>query len=221
MTHISLRKLLAARYGHTDAAMLPLDIPARGEIGPELLNGVQLLAKRAKSGETAARDALYFSLQPRIDCIGWALRPWPNSSTMVGIWGRDDVLQESWVVFSELLSSWDGTMPFIPYFLARFAWRLRDRIFRGIGKSQTQLGTTRIGEEQLTENVLASDADQPESAAIARSVLEDLIKHYKQNADIPEADALLALVHARKVPTLARVIHLPVDEISLSQIDAA
>jgi RNA polymerase sigma factor (sigma-70 family) len=51
-----------------------------------------------------------------------------------GIWDRDDVEQEAWLVFNELIEQWSPDRPFGRYILATFPWRLRDAIYRGIGR---------------------------------------------------------------------------------------
>src|SRR5699024_2468216 len=120
-------------------------------IDADMVSKVQQLAGLARGGDTDARDCLLFSLRPRLDRMGWMLKPWPNTPRLTGLWDQDDVRQETWVVFAELLEAWDGNVNFVPYLLARFSWRLRDRILRGIGKRQNQLGTIRISEEMLAE----------------------------------------------------------------------
>lgn len=205
----SLRQRLIACNAGREEKPERLDIPSTGQIDAATVAHVQALAIRAHAGDVAARDQLYFALRPRLDLISRVLRPWPNTSREIGIWGRDDVRQESWLVFTELLAVWDQSVSFIPYLLARFAWRLRDRILRGIGKSQTQFGSIRIPEHLLAELLQASDSEQPESVAIARKLLEELLNQQLAGTSSPgEFDAWLSLIHSSRETTLVSPINL-------------
>lgn len=198
-----LRDRLIARYGNKRNEVERLKIPTRGRIDSETVHRIQKLAKRAQTGDIDARDQLFFALRPRLNRISWVLKPWPNSPGVTGIWDRDDVRQETWVVYAELLAAWDGTVSFTPYLLARFAWRLRDRILRGIGKRQSQYGTIRVTEEMLAEILIANDGEQPESVAIARRLLEELIRRQMMGDSSPgELEAWLELINSRQANPL-------------------
>lgn len=200
----TLRDRLIARYRSEHESPEPIDIPVKGRIDAMTVARVHNLALRATSGDIQARDCLWISLRPRIDSMSWVLRPWPNSPRVTGIWDRDDVRQESWIVFAELLAAWDRQVSFIPYLLARFAWRLRDRILRGIGKQQSQYGTIRVPEVMLVDELVASDEEQPESIAIARRLLEELLRrHMSGDASPGELVAWLDLINAREKSVLA------------------
>lgn len=213
MTYQStLRERIAVRYGNQKEERDNLKIPPTGRIDAQTVTQVQLLAESARSGDTAARDQLFFALRPRLNRISYVLRPWPNSPGVTGIWDRDDVRQETWLVFAELLAAWDGKVGFIPYLLARFTWRLRDRILRGIGKRQSQYGTIQVSEEMLAELLVADDGEQPESVAIARKLLEELIRRQMMGASEPgEFDAWLELINSREAAPLVSPEHLPND----------
>lgn len=201
--HQTLHDRLMARYGNQKEERPQLRIPVTGRINPETVRRVQELARCAGSGDNAARDQLYFALKPRLYHKVWALKPWPNTPHMTGIWDRDDVRQETWMVFVELLETWNGKGEFVPYLLARFYWRLRDRILRGIGKPQTQFGEIRIPEEMLAEILVAEDGEQPESVAIARKLLEELIRRRMTGASSPgEFEAWVQVINSRQTASL-------------------
>lgn len=183
----TLRQRLIDRHSRPGEPEL-LGIPATGEIEAEDVASIQQLATLAKAGDIPARDRLYFSLQSRLHRIGYVLRPWPNTPDITGLWDRDDVHQESWLICVELLAAWDGETPFVNYLLARFSWRLRDRILRGIGKPLPAIGTIRVPEDILTEVLTASDSDQPESAVMASNLLEHLLNQ-RLNGSAATADA--------------------------------
>lgn len=200
----SLRQRLIERKGGNEDTIEELVIPATGRIDTNTVRYVEDLAILAQSGDCKARDQLFFALRPRLDRISWVLKPWPSSSTQTGIWDRDDVRQETWVVFAELLIAWDQSVNFIPYLLARFGWRLRDRILRGIGKSPSKFGLIRISQDMLADILVAGDGEQPESVAIARRLLEELMSRQLAGKSSPgEFDAWLDLIHSHRTIVLA------------------
>ena len=203
---MTLRERLIARNGRAENAFPVLDVPTAGRICPETVARIGDLAIAASQGDIAARDALYYSLQPRLDRISWVLRPWPNTPGMTGIWDRDDVQQESWIVFVELLEAWDRQVSFVPYLLARFAWRLRDRILRGIGRSLSRFGTIQIPESMLADVLLADQDEQPEAAVLANRVLQELIRrHTSGESTLAQVEAWLQVINAREAVALASV----------------
>lgn len=166
-------RLLARRNRTPEPA--PLEIPLTGLIAPDIVSEIQQLAIEARQGNVQARDLLYESFRQRLGRMGYILRPWPNTPQMTGIWDRDDVNQEGWIVFAELLNAWDGDLPFVKYLFARYPWRLRDCVLRGIGKPMPPIGETRIPEYMLAESIYAGDDEQPESALLASGLLEQLV----------------------------------------------
>lgn len=194
---LSLHDRLMAHYGNQKEECDTLNIPVTGRIDPDAVAHIQEIAARARAGDNVARDQLYVALCPRLYRKSLGLKPWPNSPRMTGIWDRNDVRQETWIVFIELLTAWDGKMTFVPYLLARFGWRLRDRILRGIGKRQIQFGEIRVPEHMLDGLVVASDGEQPESVAIARKLLEVLIRQTMMGASSPgELEAWHELINS-------------------------
>jgi len=87
---------------------------------------VQAIAKRAQDGDQAARDALYAAFEPKIRRFARNIRG--------RLWERDDVVQEAYLVFVGVVDRWPPATPFGRYFLAHFPWRLRDAVYRGIGR---------------------------------------------------------------------------------------
>ncbi len=168
----SLRDRLRERYA-IPREPVPFDLPPVGRIPAAKLADIELLARRARAGDRVSRDTLYLSLQPRLLRIGHVLQPWPNTPRIIGIWDDDDVAQETYLIFVDLLDAWDAELPFIPYLLGRFVWRLRDRILRGIGKPNVPPGMSSVYDPDALE-MLFSD-EQPESAVIARETLERLV----------------------------------------------
>lgn len=194
---MTLRQKLISRNGVSAQSEEPLVVPAVGRIDRTTVVRIEALALAGHAGDAIARDRLYFALQARLQRIGWVLRPWPNTPAQTGLWDRDDVNQECWIVFVDLLGAWNTTVPFVPYLLARFAWRLRDRILRGIGKPQSQLGSIRIPEFLLSDLLYADDGEQPESAFQAQTFLEELIRQRSTGASTSaEFEAWLRTMYA-------------------------
>lgn len=199
MTNTPLRERLIARRATQQVQQERLHVPPIGRIDSITVAAIQDLALQASEGDRAARDCLWFALQPRLDRVSHVLKPWPNTPSITGIWDRDDVRQETWMIFAELLESWNGKVDFVPYLLARFPWRLRDRILRGIGKRQNQYGLVRVTEEMLEEQAFIFDDEQPESVTVARRLLEELLKRFMTGeGDADEMAAWTELVNARQ-----------------------
>lgn len=216
----TLRLRLTARRGRPEE-LKPVTVPAAGVIDPQTVAALQQLAALANAGDIAARDGLFFALQPRLHRIGYVLRPWPNTPVHTGLWERDDVDQECWLIFMDLLAAWDGDTPFVPFLLARFAWRLRDRILRGIGKSPVPTGTTRVPDDVLTEVLAARDSDQPESALVALNLLEHLINQRLGSDAATGIGEMMAALRSPLRPGEVISTSLPDDGDPFSQIEVA
>ena len=81
----------------------------------------------AKTGDFPTRNALYFAFEPRLLRIASTI--WRRHGRPVGIdW--EDVRQETFLVFTDVLDGWDGLRPIIPFVLGVFPWRMRDAVDR-------------------------------------------------------------------------------------------
>lgn len=189
----SLRNRLQQRAHRESRTAQPLDLPATGRIAPRQLRQIHTLAASAQGGDIGCRNLLYLSLRPRLGRIASMLRPWPNTLTHIGVWDQDDVEQEGYLIFAELLDAWNSEVPFIPFLLARFPWRLRDRILRGIGKPRAPRGMISVPEHSLLDRLIGSE--QPEQAAIARETLEDLLANLARLLELQgESAAIVQLL---------------------------
>lgn len=218
----TLRNRLAARQQYHRRDDDHIEVPAAGLIPDDTITAIEQLARQAREGEIAARDRLYTALAPRLHRKGYILRPWPNTPLETGIWDRDDVDQEGWIVFAELVAAWDGEMPFLPYFFARFAWRLRDRILRGIGKPLPRICAVRVPEDLLADVLSASDSDQPESALLAHKLLEYLLHGVMRGeTNLLDPHALMTILQSPQWDSTQAITALPDDGHPFSQIEAA
>lgn len=108
-------------------SVLPL-INATGDIGPEDDLQYTAAAWVAKNGSRAARNALYFAFLPKIE--RFARREARLVSYMPGssVLSKDDIDQESFLVFVGLIAKWPGGLSFSRYFLGHFRWALKNAI---------------------------------------------------------------------------------------------
>ena len=90
------------------------------ETTPELDQRLTAMARRARiDGRT--RDELYQVLGYKIDRF---VRRYRFKNDQLVICEPDDVAQEAYLVFCDLLDSWPGEESFPGYFFSRFPWRL-------------------------------------------------------------------------------------------------
>lgn len=127
---------LIARDGRATVlrrTLLPV-IGADDVILPSFDDTLGSFAIRAQEGDTDARDALFFAYLPKLDRLMNHARVPHAAHGETGVWDRDDVEQEAYLVFLDLVDSWSGDVSFTSWLLARFPWRLRNAIAYGIGK---------------------------------------------------------------------------------------
>lgn len=129
--------------------------------------------ERAHAGDRDARDALYIAFQPKLIRFVRRIHPPRMRPDQVAVWDRDDVAQEAWIVFDQLIRQWTPDRPFGRYILATFPWRLRDAVFRGVARRGVppRMISVPIGDhEWLRDGSAASD----EARALLNVVAEQL-----------------------------------------------
>lgn len=127
------RHPLAPVVPSVQPALLPV-IGVNDEILPACERTLQPIAERAQLGDHAARDALFAAFQPKIMRFVRRIRVPFAPGGAHGLWDRDDVAQEAYLVFLGVIESWRPAIPFGRYMLANFPWRLRDAVHRGIAR---------------------------------------------------------------------------------------
>jgi RNA polymerase sigma factor (sigma-70 family) len=93
------------------------------------------LALRART-DPNARDALYRLLEFKIERF---VRHYRFRAGQMTVYEFDDVAQEAYVVFCDLIERWPGDRSFLGYFFTRFPWWLSkaiSRIERGTSTNQ-------------------------------------------------------------------------------------
>ena len=130
-------------------------IDADADMNDTLERRLRSIAEQAQAGDTGARDTLWSALWPKLQRMTWNV-PAPRSGTS----DHDDVTQEAWLAFEQLVRSWPGDRPFGRYVLATFRWRLRDRVTRGIGRPVVppRTITVRIDDELQVRDDRAGEA---------------------------------------------------------------
>lgn len=165
--------------------------PAPHADEPELTR----LALAARAGDAHARDLVYQALCPSIDRMvaGCARLTWAADCPRRDgrPWDREDLAQEAYLIFSDLVRVWSGEGPFTPYLFAYFPWRLRNA-WRRLRPDRPRGATIlRHGPD------LAADASAvAEEAAVLLEALADLL---------PEVERIILLAHIRDGITLAEI----------------
>ena len=127
------RHPLASTTPPAPPVLLPL-IGIDDDLGAALERSLQPVAVRARAGDRAARDALYAAFQPKMTRFVRRIRAPFAPDGCTGLWERADVEQEAYLAFAGVVESWSPEIPFGRYMLAHFPWRLRDAVYRGVGR---------------------------------------------------------------------------------------
>lgn len=85
------------------------------------------MARCAQRGPAAERNALYARYQPLLERKTASIWRRYGRSRSVDL---EDLRQEAFVVFAELLIAWHGNGSFTAFLLASFWWRMRDAVDR-------------------------------------------------------------------------------------------
>lgn len=150
--------------------LLP-EIGADDVILPTFEQTLGSFAMRAQLGDRIARDTLFHAYLPKLNRLMRGIRPPYAPDGAEGIWSRDDVAQEMYLVFVDLVEAWAGDVDFTAFLLSRFAWRLKDAVFRGIGKPATP---PRWSAVPIREASLEAAVAEPEGADALDMVLDGL-----------------------------------------------
>ncbi|CAN5776579.1 hypothetical protein BH20CHL3_BH20CHL3_10970 [soil metagenome] len=135
--HPVRRRSSPARNCQQPRATPPVLLPLIGfddELDAPLERTLHPVAMRAQGGDWVARDALYSAFEPKLARIARRIRtPWVPDGCK-GVWDKDDVAQEAYLAFVGVIENWPPGIPFGRYVLAHFPWRLRDAVYRGVGR---------------------------------------------------------------------------------------
>jgi RNA polymerase sigma factor (sigma-70 family) len=112
----------------THRAVLAPVLDPHGRIPDSIDARLADLARRAQGGDLAARNGLFLALWPRCAPLLGAIRRSDRWRAREGrAWTFDDVEQEAFPIFCELVAEWRGDQDrFAGYFFTRFRFRLTD-----------------------------------------------------------------------------------------------
>ncbi|MGC4108568.1 MAG: sigma-70 family RNA polymerase sigma factor [Thermomicrobiales bacterium] len=143
---------------HPGRVLLPV-IGVNDELTPAWERAIAPIVARAATGDRIARDALYAAFEPKLMRFARGIRvPWAPAGA-VDRWDRDDVVQEAYLAFLDVLATWEDPIPFGPYLLAHFPWRLRDLVYRGVARPSVPPGSVPVtieGREWLADDSAAA-----------------------------------------------------------------
>jgi len=108
--------------------LLPV-VPRLEPISPEIDRILGKAALAAIAGDVSARDALFTAFHPRFErSIRRCQRLWTGQSrqSIEDAIEPEDIAQEAYLVFVDLLQTWPGSDSVSAYLCARFPWRLND-----------------------------------------------------------------------------------------------
>ncbi len=186
----------AGRSGATmprSPALVPVIMP-EDDLSPALERRLLPTVLRAHAGCPDARDALYLAFQPKLRRFARRIAvPWGGAS-MVAVWDRDDVEQEVWLVFDELIRQWTPDRPFGRYVLATFPWRLRDAVYRGVARAGVppRMTAVPIGERDWLHD--------GSTASVEAHVLLDVVAD-----QLPALQAVILRRHVGRGETLTEI----------------
>lgn len=152
-------------------------------------------ALSAKTGDRAARDGLFCTFRP---IMARFFARYAGRAHESGAWDLDDLRQESFLVFVEVLAAWPGTGDFVAYFYAVFPKRLATAVRRLEGTQPWILyGTATEG------------SDDPSHRLESRAMLTDFVALLS-----PRERRILALHswESLALPDVARQAGLSVDD---------
>jgi len=160
-----------------ERVLLPV-IGANDELLPSFERTLEPIAHRAWSGDRAARDALYAAFEPKLMRFARGIHVPFAPPGAFAIWDRNDVAQEAYLAFLDVIASWTPHIPFGRYVLAHFPWRLRDVVYRGLARSVVPSGLTVVSEERIDWI-----GDATTAAAESRVLLESLAESFDSPYD--------------------------------------
>jgi DNA-directed RNA polymerase specialized sigma24 family protein len=158
------RNPLAPTPQEAPPVLLPL-LGLDDDITPAIEALLAPVAIRAQEGDWAARNALYAAFEPKLNRFVRRVRVPYAPGDARGIWDREDVAQEGFLVFAALVDAWPADIPFGRYVLANFPWRLRDAIHRGFARP---LMPQWVRVVPVDAELVASDPGAPRQESAAR-----------------------------------------------------
>jgi RNA polymerase sigma factor (sigma-70 family) len=167
-------------------------VPRSGRVPAGIDSALSTIARAEARRSPDARNALFLAYESRLRRqAGYLWRRFYRDTTL----DREDLEQETFLVFCDLLGSWSGNGSFSAYLLGSMPWRLRDTARRAIGS------------RDAVENEMSPDslADTLPGFGTLLAELEDLVVQL-----VPEDMTLvrLSLLEGRPTAEVARIVGL-------------
>jgi RNA polymerase sigma factor (sigma-70 family) len=105
-------------------------LDAATDVAPAVDRVLTAVAFDARGGCVAARDALYAACEPKISRFVRRYRSYSCGGGRGPAIDPDDLAQEAYLVFVNLVAGWPGGDSFCAYFLGHFPWALRNAVRR-------------------------------------------------------------------------------------------
>lgn len=161
-------------------ALAPVLSP-RGPVPAEIDAQLGTLGRRAANGNCAARNALYAAFAPRIDYLVHRAQVSSCRYDVDMALEAEDIAQQAFVVFADLLSAWNGQGSLSAYIFSHFPWRLSSAIRemsdprprRSLSSMRTDILTdgTFVGEEALALlDVMAAELSERDGKILIRRI---------------------------------------------------
>jgi RNA polymerase sigma factor (sigma-70 family) len=157
-----------------------------GEITPDVDRVLTTIAREAQTGDVAARNALYAACQPKIARFVRRYRFAAGRENACPSFDLEDVAQEAFLVFADLVDDWPGGESFCAYFLGHFPWRLRNTIRRlgTVNRASTRFGlspgaylladgSAMAAEAVMLVQVIAGRLSAPDGNILIWRILDD------------------------------------------------
>jgi RNA polymerase sigma factor (sigma-70 family) len=137
-------------------------LPREGPIDRQLDCLLAHIATTARHGDRTARDSLYWAVVGRLEPSMRRLYRLHVLTYGQGMVELEDVQQSSYLVFADMIASWEPDESFVRYLFGMFHWRLRYELRAYAKRRETVM--------PVTETV------QPSEAAASAAALERLLR---------------------------------------------
>jgi RNA polymerase sigma factor (sigma-70 family) len=159
--------------------LVPILFPDR-DVSPDIDRVLTMVAREAQTGDPAARNALYTACEPKIGRFVRRYRVLTTGTGRCPAFDLEDVQQEAFLIFVDLVEDWPGGDSFCAYFLGHFPWELKNAVRRLATANRPGL---HVGMGQHPSLLADGTAAAAEATALLQAVAENMPE--------PDGDILL------------------------------
>jgi RNA polymerase sigma factor (sigma-70 family) len=169
VNHLRLLECSSPPPSQPRSASLAPALPPNGAIPSEIDLQLGKLGQRAVDGDRDALNALYAAYLPRLD--NWVRRAHrscyrTNADPVIE---PDDIVQQAYLVFADLMRSWSGLGSLSAFLIAYFPWRLSDAV-RRMSDAHVRRSLDGLPSTLLIDGTVAAD----EAVALLQTLAGDL-----------------------------------------------